>query len=54
MIMATFQEEILKQFGHLRVCIDGTHGLNAYDLNLYTLVTFERVREWRFSCILYF
>lgn len=37
MVIRTFQKEILKHFGHLR--IESTHGLNAYDFNLYTSVT---------------
>jgi hypothetical protein len=39
-IMNEAQKEILQKFGNDCVCIDGTHGLNAYDFQLYTTVFF--------------
>lgn len=36
------QMHMLKQFGHGKiVCIDGTHGLNAYDFELVTLLVVD-------------
>ena len=32
---------MLKQFGHNIICIDGTHGTNAYDFTLTTLMVVD-------------
>lgn len=40
-LMTNFQEEQLKKFGSNKICIDGTHGTNAYDIQLYTIVTVD-------------
>lgn len=37
-IMIPFQSELFIQFGHDKVCVDGTHGLNAYNFQLYTIL----------------
>jgi len=39
--MTNFHEEQLKKFGHNKICIDGTHGTNAYDIQLYRIVTVD-------------
>lgn len=46
-LMTNFQQEILKKFGHNKICVDGTHGTNAYDIQLYTVVT---VDEFESGC----
>jgi len=40
-LMTQFQREMYLQFGNDIVCIDGTHGLNAYDFHLYSLVIID-------------
>lgn len=45
MIMTIFQEEMLKQFDHLWICIEGTNVLNTYSFNLYTLVTIDEFEK---------
>jgi len=45
--MTNFQKEQLKKFGHNKICIDGTHGTNAYDIQLYSIVT---VDEFGLGC----
>lgn len=37
-IMTKLQSELFLKFGNDKVCIDGTHGLNAYNFQLYSLV----------------
>lgn len=37
--MTSFQAQQLVQFGNNKICIDGTHGTNNYDFQLYTLLT---------------
>ena len=37
-IMTQFQSEMFLKFGNDKVCIDGTHGLNSYNFQLYSLV----------------
>lgn len=44
-IMTPAQEEILKKFGHDCICIDGTHGLNAYDFEVVTLMVIDDMRQ---------
>lgn len=39
------QLELLKQFGNDCVCIDGTHGLNAYKFELITLLVIDDMRQ---------
>lgn len=34
-------EPLLQKFGHDKICVDGTHGTNAYDIQLYTVVTVD-------------
>jgi len=34
-IMTQFQSEMFLKFGKDKVCIDGTHGLNSYNFQLY-------------------
>uniref|UniRef100_A0A6P7FSL1 Uncharacterized protein LOC114332217 n=1 Tax=Diabrotica virgifera virgifera TaxID=50390 RepID=A0A6P7FSL1_DIAVI len=40
-IMTKFQKRELLKFGHKKVCIDGTHGLNQYDFQLFTLMVVD-------------
>jgi len=40
-IMTQFQSELLMKFGNDKVCIDGTHGLNGYNFQLYTIVVVD-------------
>lgn len=37
-IMTEFQESQLLEFGSQKICIDGTHGLNSYSFQLYTIM----------------
>ncbi|ERL91561.1 hypothetical protein D910_08891, partial [Dendroctonus ponderosae] len=37
-IMTDFQANCLSKFGSNKICIDGTHGLNAYGCQLYTIL----------------
>lgn len=43
--MTAIQKSIIKQFGHQVITIDGTHGLNAYDFELTTLLTLDEHRQ---------
>uniref|UniRef100_A0A2S2NX01 ZSWIM1/3 RNaseH-like domain-containing protein n=1 Tax=Schizaphis graminum TaxID=13262 RepID=A0A2S2NX01_SCHGA len=40
-IMTQYQSEMLVQFGNDKICIDGTHGLNSYNFQLYTIVVID-------------
>jgi len=40
-IMTDFQGEKLKKYGLEKICIDGTHGTNAYDIQLFTIMTVD-------------
>jgi hypothetical protein len=40
-LMTKFQQETLQNFGRDKICVDGTHGTNAYDIQLYTVVTID-------------
>ncbi|XP_060872012.1 uncharacterized protein LOC132946166 [Metopolophium dirhodum] len=40
-IMTNFQAEMLLQFGNSKICIYGTHGLNSYSIQLYTLLVVD-------------
>ncbi|KAF0761691.1 SWIM-type domain-containing protein [Aphis craccivora] len=40
-IMTQFQSEILMKFGNDKIYIDGTHGLNGYNFQLYTIVVVD-------------
>lgn len=40
-IMTKFQSELLLKFGCDKICIDGTHGLNGYNFQLYSLVVVD-------------
>jgi len=46
-LMTKFQQETLQKFGRDKICVDGTHGTNAYDIQLYTVVT---VNEFGSGC----
>jgi len=37
----SFQREQLKLYGGDKICMDGTHGLNAYGFQLYTLMVLD-------------
>lgn len=39
------QLEILEKFAEEVICIDGTHGLNAHDFELTTLLILDDMRE---------
>ncbi|GFR32476.1 MULE domain-containing protein [Trichonephila clavata] len=40
-IMTDFQKEIITKYGKNKICIDGTHGLNSYDFNLYSVLVVD-------------
>jgi len=40
-IMTDFQAEMLVKFGNHKICVDGTHGLNSYSFQPYTLLVFD-------------
>lgn len=40
-LMTSFQEQQINRFGGDKLCIDGTHGTNAYDIQLYTLMVID-------------
>jgi len=40
-IMSKFQAQQIIKFGPDKICIDGTHGTNAYDFQLHTLMTVD-------------
>ncbi|GFU69233.1 MULE domain-containing protein [Trichonephila clavipes] len=40
-IMTDFQKEMIKKFGKDKICIDGTHGLNSYDFNSYSVLVVD-------------
>uniref|UniRef100_A0A2S2QF98 ZSWIM1/3 RNaseH-like domain-containing protein n=1 Tax=Sipha flava TaxID=143950 RepID=A0A2S2QF98_9HEMI len=40
-IMTQFQSELFLKFGNDKICIDGTHGLNGYNFQLYSLVVVD-------------
>ena len=37
-LQTEFQKQLYQQFSHKIVCIDSTHGLNAYKFKLVTLM----------------
>jgi len=39
--MTQFQSELFLKFGYDKICIDGTHGLNRYNFQLYSLVVVD-------------
>jgi len=39
--MTNFQQETLQKFGLDKICVDGIQGTNAYDIQLYTVVTVD-------------
>ena len=48
------QMHMLKQFGHGKiVCIDGTHGLNAYDFELVTLLVVDDFGSGFHCCFMF-
>lgn len=44
-IMNEGQAQMLKKFSSDCVCIDGTHGLNAYNFELHTLLVLDELRQ---------
>ncbi|GFQ77345.1 MULE domain-containing protein [Trichonephila clavata] len=40
-IMTDFQKEMITKYGKDKICIDGTHGLNSYDFNLYSVLVVD-------------
>ncbi|GFY39447.1 MULE domain-containing protein [Trichonephila inaurata madagascariensis] len=36
-----FQKEMITKYGKDKICIDGTHGLNSYDFNLYSVLVVD-------------
>lgn len=40
-IMTDFQAEMLVKFGNDKICVDGTHSLNNYSFQLYTLLVVD-------------
>lgn len=44
-IMSHFQQKMLQKFGSNTICIDGTHGLNAYNFMLYSLLILDENNE---------
>ncbi|XP_022172436.1 uncharacterized protein LOC111035218 [Myzus persicae] len=40
-LMTEYQAEMLKKFGCDKICVDGTHGLNSYNFQLYTLLVVD-------------
>ncbi|XP_049939164.1 uncharacterized protein LOC126413307 [Schistocerca serialis cubense] len=41
-IMTDFQAEQLLKYGEDKICVDGTHGMTAYDFQLFTIVVVDR------------
>ncbi|GFR08196.1 MULE domain-containing protein [Trichonephila clavata] len=39
--MTDFQKEMITKYGKDKICIDGTHGLNSYDFNLYSVLVVD-------------
>lgn len=44
-IMTEGQKDLLLRFGEDCICIDGTHGLNAYGFELHTILVLDDLRE---------
>ncbi|VEN51584.1 unnamed protein product, partial [Callosobruchus maculatus] len=44
-IMNKGQTEMIEKYGNDCICIDGTHGLNAYGFELITLLVLDDIRE---------
>ncbi|XP_049779353.1 uncharacterized protein LOC126176251 [Schistocerca cancellata] len=42
-IMTDFQAEQLLKYGEDKICVDGTHGMTAYDFQLFTIVVVDRL-----------
>lgn len=43
--MTQAHKSLLKSYGRNTKCIAGTHGLNNYNFQLYTLLTLDEIRE---------
>ncbi|GFY49166.1 MULE domain-containing protein [Trichonephila inaurata madagascariensis] len=41
LIMTDFQKEMITKYGKDKICIDGTHGLNSYNFNLYSVLVVD-------------
>lgn len=44
-IMTDAQSEMLQKYGSDCICIDGTHGTNSYDFELFTLLVVDDIRQ---------
>ncbi|KAG8175596.1 hypothetical protein JTE90_019408 [Oedothorax gibbosus] len=44
-IMTEFQLGMLKKLGNHIICLDATHGMNAYDFKLITVLVIDEYRE---------
>ncbi|XP_065217704.1 uncharacterized protein LOC135843672 [Planococcus citri] len=44
-LMTDFQKDMLMKFGDNTICIDGTHSLNEYDFQLFTLLVLDEYHE---------
>jgi hypothetical protein len=53
MFMTQAQMEIFKKYGCDVICIDGTHGLNNYNFQLFTILVLDECREG-FPCAFLF
>lgn len=49
----TFQKEMLRKFGSKKICVDTTHGVNEYDINLTSIVVVDDFGNG-FPCIFCF
>lgn len=52
-IMNEVQKEMLKKYGSDCICVDGTHGMNSYQFELFTLMVIDDIREG-FPCAFFF
>ncbi|XP_054280779.1 uncharacterized protein LOC128998596 [Macrosteles quadrilineatus] len=52
-IMTKAQEEMLKKYGGDVICMDSTHGTNAYNYEMTTLLVLDDMRQG-FPCAFYF
>ena len=44
-IQTEFQRDMLLKYGDLCICMDATHGTNAYDFNLITVMVIDGLGE---------
>ena len=50
--MTDGQVDLLLRFGEDCICIDGTHGLNAYGFELHTMLVLDDLREGYLTAII--